>query len=370
VVPVSDGVIYVLCGVSCLVPLLYKQFLKLSRLLVGPIVAAVWLTALVVQSRLLQHLHAQGRGTDQGDCVTVGAGRLLDGSWPYDRNLMWSQHPMSCGPGWLITHAPSVLVGYPATMAALFTGAVAVVYFVRGFDDAANFVVLLAITPGFWLSYANGNDFVTFGVMVVAVSALATTNRRALRWLAAAGAIALSQCRLPFVLLPAAIPLDPLRPHDRGRRSRSLAALACLTSLALYGGFLWWKPDLMVRDGPFDVLEKAMNMVRFPGGQLAVIVAFVVLTAIIAAIATRFHTRFSALAYITLTLVPLSAASLGTTVGSQHGIIDVLGHWEGASWLTAVVAVAAGVVGGAEESEQINRVECERVDLVGTVAAS
>jgi hypothetical protein len=28
----------------------------------------VWLTAVVVQSRLLNHLHSQGRGTDQGDC--------------------------------------------------------------------------------------------------------------------------------------------------------------------------------------------------------------------------------------------------------------------------------------------------------------
>jgi hypothetical protein len=360
IVPVSAGVIYGVCGVSVLVPLLYRQFLKVSRFLVVPIVVAVWLTALVVQSRLLNHLHSQGRGTDQGDCITVGAGRLLHGSWPYDRHLMWSHNPLSCGPGWLVAHAPSVVVGYPATMAALFTGAVAVVYLVRGFESAANFVVLLAITPGFWLSYANGNDFVTFGVIVVAVSALTTTTRRLPRCLAALGAIALSQFRLPFVLLPAAIPLDGHGSPERGRHARPLTAFACVVSIGLYGVFLWWRPHLMVSDGPFHVLEKSMNLVGFPGGRIVVFVVFLVLTAIVAAISLRFHARYSALAYVTLTLVPLSIASLIATIGSHHGVIDLLGHWEGVSWLTAVVAVAAGIVGNVDTPERIDRVE--RVD--------
>jgi hypothetical protein len=357
IVPASSGVIYGLCGVSCLVPLLYRRFLKVSRFLAVPIVAAVWLTALVVQSRLLSHLHSQGRGTDQGDCITVGAGQLLHGSWPYDRDLMWSHNPMSCGPGWLVAHAPSVIVGYPATMAALFTCAVVVVHLVHGFDTAANFVVLLAITPGFWLSYANGNDFVTFGVIVVAVSALTTTNRRMQRWLAAVGAIALSQFRLPFVLLPAAIPLDPPRLRERGRHPRLLAAVACLLSIGLYGVFVWWRPDLMLSDGPFHVLEKSMNLVGFPGGRITVIVVFMILTGVIATIARRFHPRYSALAYITLTLIPLSIASLFTTTRTHHGIIDVLGHWEGVSWLTAVVAVAAGLVGSVDTPERTDRGE-------------
>jgi hypothetical protein len=364
IVPASAGVIYGVCGVSALVPLLYRQFLKVSRFLVVPIVVAVWLTALILQSRLLNHLHSQGRGTDQGDCITVGAGRLFHGSWPYDRELMWSHNPLSCGPGWLVAHAPSVIVGYPATMAALFTCAVVVVYLVRGFDSVANFVVLLAITPGFWLSYANGNDFVTFGVIVVAVSAVATTNRRLPRWLAAVGAIALSQFRLPFVLLPAAIPLDSPRLREHRRLARPLAALACVMSIGLYGVFLWWRPDLMLSDGPFHVLEKSMNLVGFPGGRIAVTVLFMILTGIIAAIALRFHARYSALAYITLTLVPLSIASLIATIRAHHGVIDVLGHWEGVSWLTAVVAVAAGIVGGVDPPERTDR--GERLDAVST----
>ena len=260
---------------------------------------------------------------------------------------------MSCGPGWLVAHAPSVIVGYPATMAALFTCAVVVVHLVHGFDTAANFVVLLAITPGFWLSYANGNDFVTFGVIVVAVSALTTTNRRMQRWLAAVGAIALSQFRLPFVLLPAAIPLDPPRLREHGRHPRLLAAVACLLSIGLYGVFVWWRPDLMLSDGPFHVLEKSMNLVGFPGGRITVIVVFVILTGVIATIARRFHPRYSALAYIALTLIPLSIASLITTIRTHHGVVDVLGHWEGVSWLTAVVAVAAGLVGSVDRSERM-----------------
>ncbi|MBA0048192.1 hypothetical protein [Mycobacteroides sp. LB1] len=357
IVPVRLGIIYVFCGVSCLMPLLYKKFLKVSHFLVVPILAAVWLTAVVVQSRLLSHLHSQGRGTDQGDCITVGVGRLLHRSWPYDRDLMWSHNPMSCGPGWLVTHAPTVFIGYPATMAMLFTCAVVVVYLVHGFKSAANFVVLLAITPGFWLAYANGNDFVTFGVCVAAVSALATANGRMQRWLAAVGAIALSQFRLPFVLLPAAIPLDTPRLREYRSFTRPLAAFACLMSIGLYGVFAWWRPELMLSEGPFHVLEKSMTLVGFPGGRIAVIVAFMILTVVIATIARRFHARYSALAYITLTLVPLSVASLINTIQTQRSVIDVLGHWEGVSWLTAVVAVAAGLVGCGRTPEHTDRDE-------------
>ena len=344
IVPAPAGVIYLLCAASCLMPLLYRQFLRVSRFLAVPIVLGVWLVALVVQSRLLSHLHSQGRGTDQGDCITVGAGQLFHGSWPYDRDLMWSHNPMSCGPGWLVAHAPSLVFGYPATMAALFTCAVVAVHLVRGFDTVAKFIVLLAITPGFWLSFANGNDFATFGVMVVAVSALATTNRPVQRWVAAAGSVALAQFRLPFALLPAVIPIDGPRAGQRGRYSRPLAAIACAVSLGMYGAFQWWQPDLMLSDGPLHVLEKSVNLVGFPGGRIAVIVAFVFLTAIVAAISLRFHENYSALVYVTLTLVPLSAASLVSTIRAQHGVIDVLGHWEGVSWLTAVAAVAAGIV--------------------------
>jgi hypothetical protein len=355
VVPVSTGVIYVVCAVSCLGPLLYRRFLRMARVLAVPIVVAVWFTALVVQSRLLDHLHSQGRGTDQGDCISVGAARLLHGSWPYERALMWSHNPLSCGPGWLMAHAPSAVVGYPATMAALFTCAVAGVYLIHGSDTAAKFVVLLAITPGFWLAYANGDDFVTFGVMVVAVSALVATDGRRQRWLATAGAIVLSQFRLPFVLLPAAIPLDSPRPSEQGRRTRSLAAVATLVSVGLYGAFTWWRPDAMFRDGPFHLLEKSVNLIGLPGGRVPVYVAFLIVTAVVSAIAGRVHARYSALAYLVLTLVPLSVASLCETIATHHGAIDILGHWEGVSWLTAVVAVAAGLMSGVGPAHSAHR---------------
>ena len=95
----------------------------------------------------------------------------------------------------------------------------------------------------------------------------------------------------------------------------------------------------------------------FPGGRITVIVVFMILTGVIATIARRFHPRYSALAYITLTLIPLSIASLFTTTRTHHGVIDVLGHWEGVSWLTAVVAVAAGLVGSVDTPERTDRGE-------------
>ena len=337
IVPVGGGVVYAACALSCLAPLLYRQFRKVARLLAIPIVVTVWLVALVVQSRLLEHLHSQGRGTDQGDCITVGITQLLHGSWPFDRDLMWSHNPMSCGPGWLVTHVPAAVIGYPATMAALFTGAVLPVYLKRGREAAANFVVLLALTPGFWLSYANGNDFVTFGVIVVAVSVL--TNR----WLSGLGALVLSQFRLPFVLLPAVL---------RTRRWKPLAALTSAVSVVIYVGFLWWSPGLMMTDGPLHVLDKSTNLLGLPGGRVTATVVFVVATVVVTAIALRFSARYSALVYLILTLAPLAVASLATTIHEQHGVIDILGHWEGVSWLTAIAAVSAGLVAMPERRTQ------------------
>jgi hypothetical protein len=120
----------------------------------------------------------------------------------------------------------------------------------------------------------------------------------------------------------------------------------------------------MLSDGPFHVLEKSMNLVGFPGGRIAVMVVFMIMTAVVATIALRFHARYSALAYITLTLVPLSIASLITTIRAHHSVIDVLGHWEGVSWLTAVVGVAAGLVGSVDTPERTDR--GERLEAVST----
>jgi hypothetical protein len=125
----------------------------------------------------------------------------------------------------------------------------------------------------------------------------------------------------------------------------------------LYGVFVWWRPDLMLSDGPFHVLEKSMNIVGLPGGRIAVIVVFMILTAVIATIARRFRPRYSALAYITLTFIPLSIASLVSTVRTHHSLIDVPGHWEGVSWLTAGVAVTAGLVGSVAIPERTARGE-------------
>src|ERR1700722_10257075 len=73
------------------------------------VLAPVALLALVTVPPLVfphvEKMHAVGRGSDQPDCILLVSDKLIERQWPYDSSLMWSHHPLSCGPGWVALQA-------------------------------------------------------------------------------------------------------------------------------------------------------------------------------------------------------------------------------------------------------------------------
>ena len=343
VIPVPAVLIALLVAVASLVPIFFTRILRHARLVAPVVVIGVWVVAVGIQPGLLTRLHDKGRGTDQGDCIAIGASRLVHGEWPYARELMWSKNPMSCGPGWLGLHSPfDAINGYPTAMAMLFTIGIAVVFFVYDYSTAARFVTLMGIAPGFWLSYANGNDFVTFGVLVVAVVALMASPLRIVRMLGVFTAVLVSQFRAPFVLLPA-VSLRRVHPDVVGRQ-RLVPLCAATVSVLVFAVFYVWDADAMVSDGPLHILEKFIEMIGLSGGGPVVAILFVAAVAVVAALASRFEEPFGTLIYCSAFLIPLSLASLISSLASAASVTGLLERWEGVSWLTSLVCIAAGVL--------------------------
>lgn len=341
IVPVPTAIVVALLAAAIFLPLCFLPLAKVSRFVAPAVLLGVWGVVLVVQPKVAA-LHKQGRGTDQGDCVIIGSGRLLHGEWPYDRALIWSHNPMSCGPSWLALHAPFVVtIGYPVTMAVLLTVAAAIVTALRGWRFASVFVTLIGLSPGFWLAYANGNDFVSFGLGVVVVLVLAGSDKRALRLLAGVLSIAVAHARAPFVVLPAFALSDRRSPAT----VKFLAAAATVVSVLLFAAFDLWSPAKMMTDGPLHILGKFSSMLGVTLSPVIFAVAFLALSIGLAVLIGRFPPQVKTLIFSALVLVPLALLSLVTGLRSGGGgIIEVIERWEGVSWLTPLVCISAYVL--------------------------
>ncbi|MGB8405377.1 MAG: hypothetical protein WCE30_15050 [Mycobacterium sp.] len=338
IVPLPSTAVVALLAIAVLLPLGFVPLTKVSRFVAPAVLLGVWAVVLVVQPKV-SALHKQGRGTDQGDCVIVGSSRLLHGQWPYDKALIWSHNPMSCGPTWLALHAPFVAtIGYPVTMAIFLTIAATLVTVLRGWRFASVFVTLIGLSPGFWLAYANGNDFVSFGLGVVVVLVLAGSDKRALRVLGAVLSIAVGQARALFVLLPAFALADRRSPGYM----KILAAVATVVSVLLLLVYYVWSPAKMVTDGPLHILGKFSSMLGVAVPPVVVAVAFVALSIGLAVLVARFPADVKTLIFSTLILVPLALLSLVTGLrSSAGGFVRAIELWEGVSWLTPLVCISA-----------------------------
>jgi hypothetical protein len=341
IVPLPAAIVVALLAVAIFLPLCFVPLSKVSRFVAPAVLLGVWAVVLVVQPKVAA-LHKHGRGTDQGDCVIVGSSRLLHGQWPYDRALMWSHNPMSCGPTWLAVHTPFVVtIGYPVTMAVLLTIGATVVTALRGWRFASVFVTLIGLSPGFWLAYANGNDFVSFGLGVVVVLVLAGSDSRVLRVLAALLSIAVAHARAPFVLLPAFTLTDRRSPAYM----KILAAAAAVVSVLLFLAYYLWFPVKMIEDGPLHVLGKFSSMLGIAVAPAIFAAAYLMLSIGLAALIARFPAQVKMLILSTLILVPLALLSLVTGLRSSvGGFMHGIELWEGVSWLTPLVCISAYVL--------------------------
>ncbi|MCZ4560886.1 hypothetical protein O4160_08525 [Rhodococcus sp. IEGM 1401] len=337
--PLPGPILLVVLIAACLLPFFHRYFLRFSRWL-GPLtIFAVLVMVAVVQPRLAS-LRGEGRGSDQGECLAVGVDRMFAGQWPYDSSQMSTGNAMSCGPGWLVAHAPVALIGYPLTMSLLIGVCLLVIGRIVGMPTLNRFMVLLALTPGFWLSLANGNDFLTFGFALAALIALTLSDSKFAVWILVPATIVVSQFRFPFLTL--GLPIF----FRRGSRGSSmlLAAISASISLIWWFGYMIWDSRSFTYDGPMHVYFKLNRMV---GGNfdMAVFVGiFVVASVVVAYVATSFGFPGSLLVYCGIFVVPLSALNIVEVWRAHPNLLDTIQFWEGTSWMTAMVCLAGFLV--------------------------
>jgi|GEM_PF-2636864 len=317
---------------ACFTPvLLWRLALRLRRV-VGPLVLFGVLLAALIGFPRVEALHAQGRGTDQPDCVIVAGTELAHGQWPYQRKELWSHNSMSCGAGWVALQVPAlVAAGYAASLIVIWSAAIGALVRILGWDRTSAAVSLMGLSPGLWLAACNGTDFLPFG-LCIAVLCLAEGLPKRCAWIYSLLAGLVVQFRIPTIALPG------LLSRDRNFAARvGSAILAVLTQL----GFLVWNAKGFLTDGPFSVVGKVSHAFSFSSGSPeTILVAIGSLTLVCIAafvVGRRSGGPGLTLGYLFLIFFVPAIFGLAQAAFKAHS----LDRWEGGMWLVACIPLAA-----------------------------
>ncbi len=316
-------------------PFLWKRAIE-HRHWIAPAGMAALLVAFFVVFPRIQAMHAQGRGSDQADCVIVAGARIAGGLWPYDSAALWSGHPMSCGPGWVVLQAPVVQsVGYAASLFAWWVGCVLSLAASIGRERTLALLSLAWLSPGVWLCASNGTDFLTFGIAAAASVAFAECGGTSWAFVLVLGL--LSQFRLPTLLFPIAL---------AGSIGRARAIAAAGLAIATYAALLAWNADGFIREGPLAVLLKLVDLEMFPLLRRPAL-AFTAFTiagatgiAMLAKTGVHLPQAWRPLTYLAVVLLAPALLDLAQKLQTFGFALQALEFWEGGPWIVACLPLA------------------------------
>ncbi len=325
----------VVVAVALCLPLLWRVAIRYSRV-VAPLLVVGILAASVLIYPKIAGLHAEGRGSDQADCVIVAAQKMTALRFPYGQGFLWSKHPMSCGPGWVLLQAPAVrLAGYSFNLILLWALSLFTLNRTIGRSRTLAFAALLALAPGVWLGAANGSDFVTFGVVLAAIVAAASVPGKS-QIVATLAAVLAFQFRPPAILLAGFL----RQPLGRGRAvTLGLAAILLQLAFALvdppdfnrFGPFFLWR-KVVSTGGPVD--HPLLLALAITAGLILGLLATLQLGRYVSPLA-------GSLGFLALLLVPMAMLNLLRYIQEFGLNRQALGLWEGGVWLTACLPLAA-----------------------------
>lgn len=329
-VPVAWG----LCIAGVLAPAGAGLALR-YRWLLAPLALAGFACTIMIVFPRIEALHEIGRGSDQADCVIVAGNLLLAGHWPYQRELLWSHNPMSCGPGWVAMQAPLVRrVGYRGDLLAIWFCSLAGLVFWMGWKVVLNVLSLFFLCAGFWLALANGTDFLSFGICIAAITMILETADHEMPWLLFLSSLVV-QFRFPVVFLPMF-----MRRHDRQR----WGIIATLIAVTCFLGFLIWRPHDMIADGPLFLLHKMTPFLGGPAlGKALFAIAALLCGGFVLALWLRRYLSGAWAVFIYMLMLFGVPALLDLIVKLLRGpsIPAAIGSWEGGMWLVACLPLAA-----------------------------
>lgn len=330
-------------------PLLLPLAFRLRRA-IAPVVLLGLFGFYLVAYPHIEALHKLGRGSDQAECVVLGAHRMAHHLWPYVAQAMSSRNAMSCGPGWIALQTPvTATLGYRWNLALCSLISLVLLTWRLGWDRTSAIVALLGLSGGTWLSAANGCDFLTFGIAlaaiytVLAISPLNTSSPTAQRdstpaRIAAVLLLALFvQFRAVTITLPALF---------RRQIGRTAAVISWLLATAVQIAFLLWNAPAFIDEGPLHIAQKLLRTTVLSPRPGTATLEFVLLSAAGFAALTlldRFlPTLQSLLVYLLLVFGLPAFQNLLLRYNQQHGsLLRAFEFWEGGVWVEAMVPLAA-----------------------------
>ena len=337
-VPPAIGFAAVAVGL-CLC-LFWRVALRYSKVL-GPIVLGLLFAAFLVVYPRMDLVHKMGRGSDQSECVVLAANRMAHSEWPYVRAEMSSKNAMSCGPGWVALQTPAtVALGYKWNMVVCWLVSVLVLAVCLGWPKTAAILTLTGLCGIVWLEAANGTDFLTFGIAVLAFAVAVGSNRGAKKWFywAVASLVLglIAQFRVVTLLVPGVF-------VKRMPRPAMLAAWVIATGCQI--GFLVWDVHEYVDDGPLHIAAKLMRGSVMSASPMVAALEFLLLSAVAFAVAalivTKTRVRQPLLLLLWFVFFVPGLEDLVIKFQRYGNVVDALGYWEGGAWLAACIPLAA-----------------------------
>ena len=334
-VPLPSPMLLLLVVAGMLLPLAAPYALRF-RYVLAPLVAVILVATFSIIFPKVQQMHSIGRGTDQPDCVIVAANGMMAGQWPYQRDKLWSHNPMSCGPGWVALQAPIVKsAGYPTNLVAVWSISLLTIFLAAGWDTTASLLTLLGLSPGLWLTAANGTDFLSFGIAVAALTAAASrVQKKKLLFILAVGLVA--QFRLPTLLLPV---------FFTRQIGRFAAILSTVFALGCQVAFLYWNAGSFIADGPLHILFKLTNahLLSTDRSLAAVEITLPILCAalVVSYLETLLKLRYSLLLYLSALFFLPAILDLARKVQLYRTPLKTLAFWEGSMWISACLPLVA-----------------------------
>lgn len=147
------------------------------------IVLAITFAAIYFAYPIADGLKAQMRGSDQDDCVILGAQRLIQGLFPYSIRSYYG-NPCSPGPGMLILYLPFVYLNayIIGAFTLLLTTLAALRWRSRSWLESGYFLFFLSMSFLWWELQVVGSDLIALGlglvlVMTVLPSIVTTKNK-------------------------------------------------------------------------------------------------------------------------------------------------------------------------------------------------
>lgn len=287
----------------------------------------------------IERMHSQGRGSDQPDCIIAVSHSLIAAQWPYERGRLWSQNPLSCGPGWVALQMPAVqIAGYRWNLMVCWACAIAVIVGVAGWSFASGLLSLIALSPGLWLAASNGSDFLTFGIVIAALY-FASERTEAFRFVKVILLALVAQFRFPTMLVPAFL---------RKQLGRAGVIWASALALGCQLIFLFWNTKSFIDDGPLHLFYKLTNSSALSAKPLVVFAEVILplVFAIAAVVVFEEHTRWRSnlLVYLGGVFFLPAILDLATKYHLYGTIPRALEFWEGGVWICGCLPLAAGMV--------------------------